>query len=848
MIVLLVSVPSWGTLLFAGGALLLLSTIASTGASVDQDVVSSLVEAMTLDEKLSLLHGARDPSRTAGAGYVPGVPRLGVPELRLTDGPAGIRTSEPATALPAPIMLGATFDPDQAHQYGTVLGREGRARGQDILLGPMVNLIRVPQAGRNFETFSEDPVLTRQMAAQEVHGVEGEGLIAAVKHYIANNFEEKRDRISAEIDERTLRELYLPGFRGAIEAGAGSVMAAYNRVNGTFSCDHDRLLSDVLKTEIGFEGWIMTDWFAPHTLGALEAGLDQEMPGLDFSAAPQAVYFDDPLRAAVNSGRIPEEEVDGSVRRIVTQMHRKDLLESAEATRPDLDPNRGASVAWEVAVSGAVLLQNEEDTLPLVDTDLSSVAVIGPTAKRPLAGGGGTSRVTPFSLESPVDALRRRLGTDVSVRYEDGLALDGVPVPPSALAPSEQISIDGLRRETANSTVEIDSEIDFTGADGLPKGSAWEWTGILTAPETGRYALMIQTSGGGGRLSVDGEPLVSTHGFYSDAGLLMTEDGLESATATLELTAGEARSITVTAKGMDGARSTNGEALQVRLAWVSPRRRRAARVQAAEAAREADATIVFGYNEGREGTDRVSLALPAAQDALIDVVAEASDETAVVLNTCGPIEMPWRDDVEAILQMWYPGQEGGDATAAVLLGDAAPGGRLPVTFPQSEDDAPTHPPERYPGISGRAQYSECIFVGYRWYDALDIDPLFPFGHGLSYTTFTYSDLTVHDTEEGAEVRVRVRNTGERAGTAVPQVYVGPPTDPPVPMAPKELGGFDRVRLDPGEERVVTLPIDRRAYSYWSVDHDEWRVAAGVRPVYVGASSREIRLEGELDVE
>lgn len=846
MVFLLVSQPSCGPLLFAGGVLLL-SVMASTRTSSGQEVVASLVDAMTLDEKLSLLHGARDPSRRAGAGYVPGVPRLGIPELRLTDGPAGIRTSEPATALPAPIMLGATFDTDRAHQYGTVLGREGRARGQDVLLGPMVNLIRVPQAGRNFETFSEDPVLTRQMVGQEVRGIEGEGLIATVKHYIANNFEEKRDRVSAEIDERTLREMYLPGFRGGIEAGAGSVMAAYNRVNGTFSCDHDRLLTDVLKRELGFEGWIMSDWFAPHTLGALQAGLDQEMPGLDVSIAPQAVYFDAPLRAAVESGRIPEEEVDASVSRILTQMNRKGLLEAGRPGRPDLDPNRGASIAWEVAVSGAVLLQNKKDTLPLADTDLSSVAVIGPTAKRPLAGGGGTSRVTAFQLESPVEALRRRLGPDVSVRYEDGLALDGVPVPSSALAPSEQISIDGLRRETANNTVQIDSEIDFTGDDGLPNGSAWEWTGTLTAPVTGRYDLMVQTSGGGARLSVDGEPVVSTHGFYSDAGLLATADGLQSATATLELTEGEARSITVTAEGRDGVGSTNGEALQVRLAWVSPRRRQAARAEAVETAREADATIVFGYNEGREGTDRASLALPSAQDALIDAVAEASDDTAVVLNTCGPIQMPWQDDVEAILQMWYPGQEGGDATAAVVLGDVAPGGRLPVTFPQSEDDAPTHPTERYPGISGRAQYSESVFVGYRWYEAQDIDPLFPFGHGLSYTTIEYSDLTIHDAETGPEVTVHIRNTGERAGTAVPQVYVGPPVDPPVPMAPKELGGFDRVRLEPGEEEVVTIPISQRAYSYWSVEHDEWRVAAGRRPLYVGASSQEIRLEGTLDV-
>ncbi len=823
---------------------LLLPFAAPLPLAAQETDVAGLVGRMTLDEKLTLLHGARDPSGEAGAGYVPGIPRLGIPPLRMADGPAGIRTREPATALPAPVMLAATFDTALARRFGEVIGREGRARGQDVLLSPMVNIVRVPQAGRNFETLGEDPLLAGWLVGAEVRGIEGEGLIATVKHYVANNFE--RDRMSADeaVDERAMHEIYLPGFAAAVEAGAGAVMCAYNKVNGTHACESPELLTRILRDDLGFQGWVMTDWFARHSLGALEAGLDQEMPGTSFGPG-QPVYFADSLRAAVEMGRIPEAVVDRAVTRILGQMDRMGLL--GEGTpRPDMDEAAGAAVAREVALAGAVLLKNEDGALPLEGGDLASLVVIGPTAHTPLYGGGGSSRVVPLRSESPLAALARRAGADI--RYLPGIDLDGVPVPASALRPSTGAQAHGLSRSGPEGGTQVDAVVDFTRADTPPSGTAWTWTGTLTAPTTGVYALKLQTSGGGGSLSLDGTQLLSTGGFFSDASLLPTRDGLENATATVSLLAGESHEIEVTA---DAERSEGGprEPLRVRLAWVTPERQRAYRDEAIEAARETTAAVVFAYDEGTEGRDRPSLSLPDGQDELVSALAAANPHTTVVLNTGDPVLMPWVDDVGAILEMWYPGQEGADVTAALLLGEAVPSGRLPVTFPRREQDTPVAGSDaRYPGIDGRVAYDEGILVGYRWYDARGTEPLFPFGHGLSYTTFEYSDPDVRPTADGFEIRVRLRNAGAVPGSEVVQVYLGPPTDPPVPMAPRRLVGFERIHLGAGDEGEVRIRIGPRELARWSTVRHTWVAPTGNRRIWIGSSSRDLRASTEIGLE
>ena len=365
------------------------------------------------EEKLSLLRGDTDPESSSGAGYMPGIPRLGIPPLRLADGPAGIRTRWPATALPAPVALGSTFDPSLARAYGEVVGREGRARNQDVLLSPMVNIVRVPHAGRNFETFSEDPLLSARMVAEEVRGVESQGLIATVKHYIANNFERDRNSASSDVSDRALHEIYLPGFEAAVQAGVGAVMCAYNRVNGVYACDDPHILNEILRDELGFEGWVMTDWGANHTLDALGYGLDQEMPG-GRGFGRRAVYFGDSLQAAVEAGQIPVEWVDRSVGRILTQMERMGLLGGSVPPRPEMDEASGARVALDVALAGAVLLRNQEGLLPLSAGSLGSMLVVGPTATAPLVGGGGSSRVTPLRTTSFMEALEKRADPGVA--------------------------------------------------------------------------------------------------------------------------------------------------------------------------------------------------------------------------------------------------------------------------------------------------------------------------------------------------------------------------------------------------------------------------------------------------
>jgi beta-glucosidase len=824
--------------------------VLSTLACDQPPTVDELLASMTLEEKLTLLRGATDPEGESGAGYMPGVPRLGIPPLRLADGPAGIRTRWPATALPAPVALGSTFDPSLARAYGEVVGREGRARNQDVLLSPMVNIVRVPHAGRNFETFSEDPLLSARMVAEEVTGVQEQGLIATVKHYIANNFERARSSASADVSDRALHEIYLPGFEAAIEAGAGAVMCAYNRVNGVYACDNPDILNRILRDELGFQGWVMTDWGARHTLDALGHGLDQEMPGQRGSSR-RGVYFGDSLQAAVEEGRIPLEWVDRAAARILGQMRAVGLLDGSIPPRPEMDEEAGAAAARRVALAGAVLLRNENDLLPLDSEELGSVLVVGPTARTPLIGGGGSSRVTPLRTISFLEALEGRAGTAAPIRHLVGMELDGAPIPSSALAPPPGTAggPGGLLRTTTDSVVVgVDPEVDFTGDAALPAGARFSWTGTLTVPSTGEYEIRVHTRGGRANLSLNGRRMGG--GGFGGGSLLPTVDGMGNSGGSVYLEAGVAHEITLTGTSSAPSDPEEGtaqaEPFQLRLAWITPQLREADLEEAARAAREADAVVLFAHQEGTEGSDRPSLSLPGVQDELIARVAAANPRTVVVLNTGAPVLMPWIEEVGAVLQVWYGGQEGGETTAALLLGEANPRGKLPVTFPRTETAHATGNPARYPGIEGRAAYDEGVFVGYRWFDAEGIEPLFPFGHGLSYTTFEYADLEVRPTEEEYEVTFTLTNTGPRAGVEVPQLYLGGPGEPPVPMPPMALADFQAVELAPGQSRRVSLRIDSRALSYWSETDGAWVRIPGVRPVYVGASSRDLRLRATTE--
>ncbi|MEU1345130.1 glycoside hydrolase family 3 C-terminal domain-containing protein [Streptomyces sp. NPDC005827] len=787
--------------LLAGSALVAptASGAGSSGVTVRVSArVAALVARMTLDEKLSFVHGGTDPQALGQAGYIPGVPRLGIPELRLTDGPAGVRVNEHATAMPAPVALASSFDDQLAREFGRTVGRDGRALGQDVLLAPMTNTIRVPYAGRNFETFSEDPLLSSRMVAGEVEGVQSQGLIATVKHYAENNQEDNRMGVNVNVDEQTLRQIELPAFEAAVEAGAGAVMCSYNSVNGSHGCGSDELLDSILKEQWGFTGWVMSDWGATHATTDIVNGLDQEMPN--------GVYLGEELKTAITDGTIPVSELNDSVARILQQMAKFGLLDGAATRRPARDPKGGAKVAQKVAESGAVLLKNTGKALPLTGED-TSIGLIGPTAKTPKVTGGGSSNVVPDSAASPLDTITARAGRHATVRYAAGGDNTGVPIPASALSPALPVDADG--------SIPVTPDASFY------------YSGTLDVPTDGDYSFVFDLPAAYGALKIDGNSVIT--GF------------LGSSSATVHLTAG-------THSLEAGALAIQGGPTKVRLSWVTPQAAQAARDQAVALARQVKTPVVFAYDDGTEGYDRKNLSLPADQDGLISAVADANPNTIVVLNTGSSITMPWLSKVKAVLDMYYPGENGAEATAGLLYGDVNPSGKLTQTFPASESATPVAgDPLRYPGVGDQENYSEGVYVGYRWYDKERAAPLFPFGYGLSYTSFAYRDLAVRQSHGALTVSFTLKNTGTRTGAEVAQVYVGASPATTAPQAVRALGGYQKVRLRPGESKTVRIRVDARQLKYWNTSSRAWVLGTGKRDVWVGSSSRTLPLHGSVGV-
>ncbi|MFI6377154.1 beta-glucosidase H [Streptomyces sp. NPDC050546] len=783
------------------------------------DRISQLVAEMTLDERLSFVQGRWDDPRQqeiGESGYIPGVARLGIPPLRMSDGPAGTRAAPDSTAMPVPVALASSFDDRLAREYGKVLGRDGRARGMDAVLAPMVNTMRVPYAGRNFESYSEDPLLNSRMVGQEVRGIQDEGLIATTKHFAANNQETNRQSIDARVGEQALREVELSGFEAAVKAGTGAVMCSYNKVNGTHSCSNETLLTSVLKEQWGFGGWVMSDWSGTRATTDILRGLDQDMPGPPIGPD----YFGAPLKKAIQNGSIPVAALDRSVTRILGTMQRFGLLRCASLqgplpgcslpTRPRFDAPASNAVAQRVAEDGAVLLRNKGDALPLARGAARDIALIGTPAVEPVIGGRGSSQVNPTTVTVPREEIVKRAGHRSKVSYHPGVDTIGTVIPGSALS---------------------GGAIDHTGDDELTTRT-YDQTRTLTAPEDGDYLISIRSTLSNRTLTVDGKRVATGHSYRNDT--------LTSTSARVRLTAGTHK-IGVKVEGYH-----DDSKLQVQLTWTPPQTARADLARAVAAAKRAKTAVVFVYNEQTEGADRTTLALPHDQDALVSAVAKANRNTIVVLNTGGPVTMPWLNSVEGVLDMHYPGQMGGAATARLLFGDAVPGGRLTQTFPL--DDAHTivtGMPRRYPGVDGKQEYSEGVFVGHRWYDQKKMKTLFPFGFGLSYTTFSYSGLKVTPRPDGLRVSFRVENTGERAGQAVPQIYLGP--SPKVRNAEqpvRKLVGYQKVRLRPDESRRVTITVAERQLQYWDSATDGWVKGTGLRDVWVGSSSRDLPLHSK----
>ncbi len=818
--------------------------------SIEQRVEALLAE-MTLQEKVALLSG-KDAWHTAP------IERLNIASVTMADGPHGVRATQPeagrmvspATSFPTGISMGASWDPALIERVGAALAQETRALGCDVLLGPCVNIVRTPLAGRNFETYAEDPYLAGQIGVGWVNGMQGEGVGASLKHYACNNQEIERFRGNSVVDERTLREIYLPAFETVVkEAHPWTVMCAYNRINGDYASEHNHLLNEILKDEWGFEGVVVSDWGANHTVAAsIAGGLDLEMPG-------PAKYYGNLLVEATLLWQIDEAQIDEAARRVLRLIAWVGKLDAADET-PDiaagsLNTEEHQALARELAEASITLVKNEGDLLPLDAAQLQNVAVIGPNAAEARIGGGGSSYLEPPYRVSPLQGLEEALGDEVTLHYAEGC--DNYAVLPriksSYLTPTQgpEDQEQGLwgeyfaNTEWAGEPViahhEIRAEFGWynsSPAENISKDAfSARWTAELAVPVDGQYTFRLENSDLC-RVYLDGELLMENEG---GPGALDTVP--KAATATRELTGGQPHPLKIE---FVRERPSRFARVELKMARTYPPGQDPRLDAAVAAAKASDVAIIFagmpkGYES--EGHDRPDLGMPGPQGELIRAVAAANPNTVVVLNCGAPVEMPWIDAVPAVLLAYYPGMEGGRALANILTGQVNPSGKLPVTFPKRLADNPTY--INYPGTR-EVRYGEGIFVGYRYYDEKQIEPLFPFGFGLSYTTFDYGEIQAPDEVAGdatIEVSVAVENTGDRAGHEVVQLYVRD-VEARVARPIKELKGFRKIYLAPGEAQTVTFTLDARALSFYDPYEKAWVAEPGDFDLLIGSSSRDIR--------
>jgi len=723
-------------------------SIGDTGsAEVSEAKLDSLINLMTLDEKLDLIHASS--SFTSG-----GIPRLNIPELVFSDGPHGVRhehgrgwyaledADDEATYLPVGICLASTWNTDLGYDYGEVLGNEAKERGKNVLLGPGINIIRSPLNGRNFEYLSEDPFLTGAMGVGYVKGLQAQGVAACPKHYTANNQETDRHNIDALISKRALHEIYLPAFKDVVQdGGAWSIMGAYNKVNGQYTTHHEYLNNTVLKVDWEFDGVVVSDWASvKDTREALLYGTDIEMGTellRDFNnPVYDEFYMANPAKEIIENGEVDERFVDDKVRRVLRLMHRTTALTDHGPGKRNVTEHQ--QKALEVAREGIVLLKNN-GLLPMDKTEIKTLAVIGHNANRRFAGRGGSSQVNALYEITPLEGIRNLVGDDVEVVFAEGY-----------------------------------------------------------------------------------EP-------YYDESLFRGEGG-DAASQSRE-----------NREDVELARTANEDLMK----------------EAVDLAEEADAVIfVGGWIHGHEGMpwgqgtydaearDKLNLKLIFGQEDLIRQINTVNDRTAVVLMGGSNVEMEnWLPATPAYLHAWYPGMEGGTAIAEILFGEVNPSGKLPMTFANSHEDYPSHSIGEFPG-DGTVDYAEDIYVGYRYFDTQNKDVIFPFGFGLTYTSFEFSDLQVTKQEDKVIVQTTVTNTGDREGAEVVQVYVHH-KEPSVGRPIRELKGFEKVELEPGAAATVNIELDESAFKYYHPEELRWVLESGGYEVQVGNSSRDIKLSEEV---
>jgi beta-glucosidase len=797
--------------------------------------VQDLLSKMTLEEKIDMLGGLED-------FYIRPNERLGIPKIKMADGPLGVRNYGNATAFPAGIAFAASWDKGLTQRYGEAVGKEARSKGVHIMLSPGVNIYRAPMCGRNFEYYGEDPYLASRMVVAYITGVQHEGVVATVKHFAANNQEYDRHQVSSDVDERTLREIYLPTFRAAVEeAHVGAVMNAYNLVNGVHCSQNNHLLNEILKGDWKFDGFVMSDWSSTYDgVAAANAGLDLEMPSGQHMNR-------DTLMPAINSGKLSLSTVDDKVRRMLRVMFRFGFFDrpQLDSSLPLYNPD-SRLVALQAAREGIVLLKNENDLLPLDRTKINSIAVVGPDAFPAVTGGGGSSQVQPFRSVSPLDGIIAAAGDRIKVYYSAGEMPDmqSIVTGSEFLTPNDANQlVRGLKGEYFSNKnlagppalTRIDRKIRFewgesSPASGMPPDNfSIRWTGKIRVESDGDYEFFVQGD--------DGYRL-----FINDRLIL---DEWHDQAATLRRAKVSLKSGSLADIRLEYYEST-GDA-EVSFGWkksVDPGESAAVGI-----ASKCDVAVVcvgFDATSEGEGFDR-PFALPKEQEELIRAIAQVNKKTIVVLTAGGNVDMSrWLGNIGGLLHTWYPGQEGGTALAEILFGDVNPSGRLPVSFEKRWEDNATF--NSYYATVKRLNYSEGLFLGYRHFDASKVDPQFPFGFGLSYTAFEYRNLVVTPTSSAASPTVSVEfevvNTGRRPGAEVAQVYVTE-TNPTVRRPVRELKGFEKVWLKPGESKKVSITLDQPAFAYYDVVNKQWTVKPGTYVVSVGSSSRLIRFSKQV---
>ena len=823
------------SLLLSGGNLCAQTIGYKNPSAPVEERVKDLLSRMTLDEKIDMLGGVE-------GFYIRPSERLGIPKVKMADGPLGVRNYGKATAFPAGIAFAASWNKELTLKYGEMIGKEARSKGVHIMLSPGVNIYRALMCGRNFEYFGEDPYLAGRMTAAYINGVQSQGVVATVKHYAANNQEYDRHTISSDVDERTLREMYLPAFRAAVEeAHVGAVMTSYNLINGVHASQHQHLVNEVLKTDWKFDGLVMSDWTSTYDgVAAANGGLDLEMPSGQHLNR-------DTLLPAIKAGKVTVATVDDKVRRMLRVMFRFGFFD-----RPQLDSSlplynpESRLIALRAAREGLVLLKNQDNLLPLDRQKVSSIAVIGPNAHPAITGAGGSSKVEPYRSVSPLEGIIAAAGDRVNVFYSAGIDYDLETL----FRQSQFYSISekgemvrGLRAEFfpnaelsgAPSVTRTDRQVRFNWGEsspspGMPTDNfSARWTGKIRADADGEYEFYVQGD--------DGFRLFAKDQLVIDE---WRDQGATLKSAKMTLKGGEQVDLKL-------EYFEHGGNAEISFGW-----RKLSESKDSEAMRlaaRADVAVVcVGFNPATEGEgfDR-PFELSKDQEELVKSVARVNRRTIVVLIAGGNVAMSgWIADVAGLLHAWYPGQEGGTAIGEILFGDINPSGRLPATFEKKWEDNAVF--RSYYAKEKKLAYTEGVFLGYRHFDAKNVEPLFPFGYGLSYTTFEYKNLKVTPTSSAVDPKVSVTfevvNTGGRGGAEVAQIYVRE-LNPVVPRPVKELKGFEKVWLKPGDARTVTVDLDKQAFAYYDVGKNRWSVEPGKFEISVGSSSRLIRFSQQV---